>query len=293
MKNDLTIVIVSYKSGNILLDCLRNIKKFQRILVLDNSNDINLKKIVKIKFPNVKFFLSKKNLGYPRGNNFLLKKVKTKYVILLNPDTTIKFTSIIKLLETAKKLKDDFAIITPKKNSFPLKNYFINSLNYSQINKNKKLLEIDKVYFYAPLFNMLKFKKYKFFDENIFLYYEDNDFFYRCINLNLKMYIIKNCFHFHAIKQSSSAIMENENEKYYSYLLSGWHGQWSKFYYYKKHKNYITSFFICFPSLLKNLIQLIINITYNQQKAKFYYFKIEGLVASILGFKSYKRSIYD
>ena len=103
MKLNLTIIIVSYKSSTILLNCLNNIKKFNKIFILDNSNDKNLKFKVKKKFPKVKFYLSKKNLGYPRGNNFLLKKVKTKYVLLLNPDTNIKIFRNTKITTYCKK----------------------------------------------------------------------------------------------------------------------------------------------------------------------------------------------
>ena len=41
------------------------------------------------------------------------------------------------------------------------------------------------------------------------------------------MYKIQNAFHSHT-SIDHPAVMENENEKYYSYLLTGWHGQWSK-----------------------------------------------------------------
>ena len=287
MKNDLTIVIVSYKSGNILLECLKNIKKFQRIIVLDNSNDLNLKKIVKIKFPNVKFFLSKKNLGYPRGNNFLLKKVKTKYVILLNPDTTMKFESVIKLLETAKKLKDDFAIITPKKNNFPLKNYFINSLNYNQITKNNELLEIDKVYFYAPLFNMLKFKKYKFFDENIFLYYDDLDLCKTLKKNNEKIYLNKNSYAHHVSGKSSKS--QNYNS------IRFYHWGWSYFYFYKKHYSYLRAIIMFKLLFLKSIIRYISfklfrinNINPNDEIQI-----IRGLLSFFVKKKDYPKSDYS
>ena len=102
MDNHLSIAIVSYKSEKIIFRCLKNLKKFKNILILDNSNDINLKKKIKKYHPNVEFFTSKKNLGYPRGNNYLLKKIKTKYALLLNPDSIIKYKYINKLLLSAK-----------------------------------------------------------------------------------------------------------------------------------------------------------------------------------------------
>lgn len=279
LNKEVTIVIPSYKSRSLLINHLNNFSQKYRVIVIENSGDQILKKIIKKKFKNNKILL-RKNIGFGRAVNLGARYVKTNYFFVINPDTKIYKNTIKNLIIAAKKLKF-FGGLCPE------------HLKNKRKNFKRNLLETKKLYGGAMFFETKNFKKIKGFDENIFLYYEENDFFHKCIKLNLKMYIIKNCFHFHAIKQSSSAIMENENEKYYSYLLSGWHGQWSKFYYFKKHKNYISSFFICFPSLLKNLIQLIINIFFNQKKAKFYYFKIEGLVASMLGFKSYKRSIYD
>ena len=75
----------------------------------------------------------------------------------------------------------------------------------------------------------------------IFFIFKENDLFDRLKRANLKMFKIQNAYHYHTSIESSSAVMENKDEKYYSYLLTGWHGQWSKFYYYKKNKGYLKS----------------------------------------------------
>ena len=49
----------------------------------------------------------------------------------------------------------------------------------------------------------------------------------------------------------------------------------------------------CLPNLLVNIIQLIINLPINFKKSKYIYFKIEGLLTSMIGIKSYKRSKFD
>ena len=38
---------------------------------------------------NVECILTGKNFGYGKANNIGLKKVKTKYALILNPDTTL------------------------------------------------------------------------------------------------------------------------------------------------------------------------------------------------------------
>jgi len=41
------------------------------------------------------------------------------------------------------------------------------------------------------------------------------------------------------------------------------------------------------------ILQLIINLFFNFSKAKYIYFKIEGLFSSIIGLPSFKRSKFD
>jgi len=125
------------------------------------------------------------------------------------------------------------------------------------------------------------------------LYYEDNDYFTKCRNMGLKLYQINNSYHFHEKKSSGSATFKTNKEKDYAYFLAGWHGQWSKFYYHKKYDGYLSALKICLPNLLVNIIQLIVNFPINLKKTKYVYFKIEGLLTSIIGISSYKRSKFD
>ena len=49
----------------------------------------------------------------------------------------------------------------------------------------------------------------------------------------------------------------------------------------------------CMPNLIINIIQLIFKSLILSKKTKYLYFKIEGLICSILGLPSYKRNKYD
>ena len=61
MINDITVIIVSYKSQITILNCIKSIKRFNKILILDNSNDKKLKNYIKKKiFKNTFFFVKKK-----------------------------------------------------------------------------------------------------------------------------------------------------------------------------------------------------------------------------------------
>ena len=74
---DITIIIISYKSYDIVRNFIKKIPKKFQVIIVDNSNDFNLKKIKK-KYKNIKIFLRKNN-GVSSALNFGVKKIKTKY----------------------------------------------------------------------------------------------------------------------------------------------------------------------------------------------------------------------
>ena len=279
MIKGLTILIPSYKSKNLILDHVKKISKKIPIIIIENSKDKELKKILDNNYKNTKTIL-RNNIGYGNAINEGSKFVKTKYFFVINPDTSIYSNTLRLLLKNTKKIKK-FGAISP--------NHIINI----KTKYKKEILEADTLTGGAMLFDLKSFKKLGGFDKNIFLYYEDNDFFTRCKKKNYKLFLIANSFHNHKKKSSGSAQFKNENEKNYACYLAGWHGQWSKFYFYRKYHGYFKAFLICLPNLLTNIIQLIINLFINSKKAKYIYFKIEGLIASILGLSSFKRSKYD
>ena len=108
-----SIGIVTFKSEKVILDCLKSIKKIKNIIIFDNSNDINLKYKIKKKYPKIKFILSKKNLGYGEGNNNILKRCKTQYLLVLSPDTILKKNCEKELIKAANKNKNKFSIMSP------------------------------------------------------------------------------------------------------------------------------------------------------------------------------------
>ena len=279
MKKLLSIVIPSYKSSEKILGHLKNFKKNLQVIIIENSYDENLKKIIEKKYKNTNVVLQK-NIGYGNAINLGSKFVKTKYFFTMNPDTVIYKDTLILLLRGCSNIKK-FGAISP--------NYKENKKKkYDSIIEEKKTLTGG-----AMLFQTSIFKKIGGFDKNIFLYYEDNDYFTKCRKMGLKLYQINNSYHFHKKKSSGSATFKTIKEKDYAYFLTGWHGQWSKFYYHKKYNGYFSALKICLPNLLVNIIQLIVNFPINLKKTKYIYFKIEGLLTSIIGISSYKRSKFD
>ena len=109
---DLTIVIVSFRSGDILHRCIKSIDKKCSIIIIENSINDKLKFELERKYANVKCIIPKENLGYGGGNNLGLSKVKTNFALILNPDVILEENSIKNFFISAYKVSN-FGIIAP------------------------------------------------------------------------------------------------------------------------------------------------------------------------------------
>ena len=275
---DLTIVIVSFKSGDILHRCIKSIDKKYPIIIVENSQNIKLKEELEKKYSNVECILPEKNLGYGAGNNLGIKNSKTKYVLTLNPDTILYENTISKLLEQANII-EDFALLGPK----------VVSETENLSNTESKIKAVNYIKGFAIFFNKEKFINVGFFDENYFLYFEEIDLCKKVIKSNNKIYLINDALIKHIGGKSHEDKYDFEME-----LSRNWHWMWSSFYYYKKNYNYYYALF----KVLKKLISSIIKISFyslslKRDKRKIYSQRLSGLFNSIRGKKSWYRPKFD
>ena len=215
------------------------------------------------------------------SNNVGIIKSKTKYAFIINPDVIFKIDTFEKLIQSAKTI-NDFAILSPIHSDSSYPNYK-NKLNSDTDNNN--IFEVDSVDGFSMLLNKEKFLNENFFDENFFLYLENDDLCLRTKKKNEKIYIINNSLIDH-IGASSSNINQNKELEY----LRNWHWMWSKFYFNKKHKGYLNAFFQTLLNLVSAKIKFIYYLlTFNLHKRKIYQMRISGLINSMLLKKSFYR----
>jgi N-acetylglucosaminyl-diphospho-decaprenol L-rhamnosyltransferase len=215
-KDNLTIIIVTIKSEKVIEKCLNSIDPKVKKIIIENSSDENFTQKLKDKYQNIDCYNSGKNLGMGVGNNIGIKKSKTRYVMILNPDTILNNDTLDQIFKISKSL--DFAILSPisDKDNFP--NYKIkNKTNYLE----KDFFEVDQVDGYSMVIDKSKFDE-KFFDENIFMYLENDDLCLRIKKKGEKIFILKNAKINHL---GAKAV----NEKYYNELefSRNWHWNWS------------------------------------------------------------------
>jgi N-acetylglucosaminyl-diphospho-decaprenol L-rhamnosyltransferase len=275
--NQITIGIVTYKSEKVLFDCLKSIKKIKNIIIFDNSNDTELKKIIDKRYPKIRFIKSKKNLGYGTANNRIVRESNTKFVFILNPDVILKKNCEQNLLKSLLKLKNNFSVLSPFEKN---KNHEYSKKKFS---KNKNLLEVNYANGFALLINKYDFKKIGMFDENIFLYNEEIDLFKRLRISNLKIYIDRNSEVKHLGGKSSN--IGNEFDK-----CRNWHWMWSQVYFQKKYKKKflinIKFTLILFVLLWKIIFYFLI---FKKKKAIDKVMRFSGTLNAILGRSSWYR----
>jgi len=285
MNFNVTFLIVTFKSYSVIHNCLQSIPKGYPILVVENSSDENFKKELENSYKNLECILCYENLGYGKANNIGLRKAKTKYVFLLNPDTILKSDTLENIQKTLKKIKN-FSLLAPivetnnKGIEFLNYGFFKNETenDFKYVRTFEDFFEVDFVKGAAMFFNKDEFKDLIFFDENIFFYWEDTEI---CLRLkkNFKhIYVIRAAKIFHSGGKSHDEDVNHEME-----ISKNWHLMWSQFYLRKKYTGTHNAYLKSFKDLVKSFLKFFILYFFNKKKSLYAKARFNGLIAAYHG----------
>ena len=293
MKKEITVVIVTFQTRKeILLKCLSSIQKGVKILIIENSKKFTNRDFFENKFQNLKIICSGSNLGYGNGNNFGLKKVKTKYSLILNPDAYCSKNFFINLKRNLKNIKDFHLIgcsYSNKGTTFPA-GYFDHKKNSAfekslHSNKVGSITKVDWIRGFSIVLNMKKFKKRSVFDKNYFLYLEEIDLCKSIQKKNGNIFFAKNLKIRHLGFKGS--IGATKLEKQNAENLRNWHFMWSSFYYHKKNHGYFFALKQMFGKFIRAIIKTIFYFfTFQKKERDKYYFRFLGILSSMLCLRS-------
>ncbi len=264
---NITILVVTHNSEGVISKLLKSLNNNFPLFVVDNDSKDNTQKILKNHdCVSKRLIFNKKGLGFGNAANIGLKKIKTNYVLLINPDTKIDLNSISKLYEKAKKYPNA-AILAPLhrndngKIHLPVRPFFFN--------KQKDLLNFENFFgdcsveYVSGAIMLLDRKKIKqigFFDEKIFLYYEDDDLCIQSRKNGFENILLSNVVVDHFAGGSiGPPTLENQWEKFF-------HMSYSRCYIEKKYFGYFYSFKISVSIILKSVIKFLGHILILQFK---------------------------
>ena len=255
----ITFIIVTFKSEKIIYECVNSLPKDSYKIIIENSKNIKLKEELETKYDNIEVIINE-NIGMGSSNNIGIKKSKTKYAFIINPDVKFNNDTLQKMFDASKYI-NDFAILSPINND-------LNYPNYKESNDNKNINEniisVDYIDGFSMLINKEKFTDENFFDENFFLYLENNDLCLRTKKMGQNIYIIKNSILNHLGASSTNRLSFKELE-----YLRNWHWMWSKFYFNKKHYGYLKAVHKVILNLLSAMFKYVFYfILFNSHKRK-------------------------
>ena len=271
-ENSITIVITSFRSEKKIINCLNSISSKYQVIVIENSNNFSIKKKLEDQYKNVTCILAGENLGYAKGNNLGLSKVKTTYALILNPDTIINENTIEKFFDVAKKIYD-FAIIAPAAQD-----------EKNDDNNYKKFVEVNSVKGFAMFLKLSEFNDVGFFDENFFIYLEEIDLCRRLRKKNKKIFLDPAIKIYHQGGSSHDEMYNFEME-----LSRNWHWMWSTFYYTKKYNGWFLAIVLISKKFISSILKYIFYSIVKNEKKHIYKQRISGLYNAIIGKKSWYR----
>ncbi len=220
---EVTIIILNFNGLEDTRRCLTSLKKTQypnfKTVVVDNGSKQNEGEILKREFsdPRFSFIRHRRNYGFAGGNNRILRKIKSKYVVLLNNDTVVTPSWLAELVRTAES-DPAIAICQPKVRSLYKKEYFeyagaaggfLDQLGYPYtqgrilFHLEKDIGQYDKVIdlFWASGAAMLIRRsiiaKTGMLDEDFFAYQEEIDFCWRALREGFRIVLAPKSIVFH------------------------------------------------------------------------------------------------
>src|SRR5436190_1839869 len=217
----LSIIIVSYNSMELLENCLFSVQKAMRtidgeIIIVDNNSKDGIKEHLPSKFPGVKFIFNSENLGFAKACNHGSKISSGDFILFLNPDTILSetcLTDCIAFFKThpdagaigVRMLDDKGKFLKESKRGLPSPSAsFYKLFGLAAIFPGSKTIakyyqghlpenENNPVDVLSGAFMMIKrsvFEKVNGFDERFFMYGEDIDLSLRISQLGYKNYCL-------------------------------------------------------------------------------------------------------
>jgi GT2 family glycosyltransferase len=91
---EISIIVVSYNTKELLLDCLASIFETIKgisfeVWVVDNNSTDGTIEAIKERYPDINTIENKENLGFAAANNQVFRQMKGHYALLLNTDIVL------------------------------------------------------------------------------------------------------------------------------------------------------------------------------------------------------------
>ncbi len=264
---DLSVVIVSYNTREILHRCFQHLKESAdglklEIIVVDNASKDGSVEMLEAEYPDIQVIRSEVNLGFGAANNRALLEATGRYVVLLNSDAFLRPDALRRAIDHMEKnpdvglgggrligpteawqpsarcfpsLLNDFLTLSGLSSKFPRSRFFGRAdRTWSD---PMETAEVDWVPGAFSIISPKALERAGIFDEDFFLYYEEVDLCRRIKALGFKVVYWPDVVIVHLGGESSktvaSAVMSRSGSQ-----LTLWRMRSALLYYRKHHGNF-------------------------------------------------------
>ena len=270
---NLTIQLVLYEDKKeTIFKCLDNFENF-KVIILDNSNNFKLKKEILKNYKIHKYILEEKNLGYSKGHNKIAKLVDTEYLLILNADCIITEENLCNLYHAHIKYKN-CGITAPT----TFDNYNNQTLNGGLLPESGNRDEVIKIVgdtcFQTILGSAMLLKKKDFidigmFNENLFLFYSDDDLCRKFKNLK------KSVIQIHKSKAIHVHGISKVNNIFKGIYLREFHMTYDELFYYFLNQTHLEKYTKLKKKIINYVFKLILYmVILNFKKSVIYFSRI-------------------
>lgn len=195
----ISIVIVTYNSENHIYDCLKSIFEnndigdYLEVIVVDNNSrgvDEMFKQLNDLYQSKVVLLKNHHNGGYGQGNNVGVRNAKAEIILIMNPDVRLVHPIFQGASNHFKSNNDVSMLGMTQMVNFSTKGIsFMSKITTGPIMGAFETYILNKMSVYLPqrmyfsgacfFIKKLKFENLGLFDENVFMYGEENDLYFR------------------------------------------------------------------------------------------------------------------
>ncbi len=229
-------VVPTYNSAGVVGPCLESLRNINSIVV-DNASDDDTVNRVNPFAPRASLVQAPGNLGYGSAANLGLRQVETEFALLLNPDIRLRPGAVERLVEAADRYPNA-ALFSPRlwnpdgRIQFGHRQFGAPFLaRVGKVGGQPPAGDCCTIYLSgaALLFRMAAFESIGLFDEEIFLFYEDDDLCLRIRDAGWSLVHVHEAQADHGAGESSGSGNDLE-------WFRRWHTGWSRAYMEKKYR---------------------------------------------------------
>jgi N-acetylglucosaminyl-diphospho-decaprenol L-rhamnosyltransferase len=230
-----TVIVVTYNSRHCINSLAGALAEFPHVIFSDNASEDGTVQTVRHMLPLATVLTHAKNLGFGAANNRALAQVHTPYALLVNPDCEVNKTAALALLAYMQQ-DPQAAIAAPqimRSGAKPEISYrWPSTLWPSRGPAAHGPCCVGFVTGAAMLIRIAHVQQIGFFDEDYFLYYEDEDLCLRLFQRKMGIVVVPDIQLTHASRGSVRGKYPLQAE-----YGRGFHHAQSKILFAKKHVN--------------------------------------------------------